>query len=193
MASRDTLPCNTTAGRSPSWTTLASTWRCGPVRGKHGPRPPHPPRYGLPQAMLMDNWGDRSAHAMGISVHHSRPYHPQNSASWASTARLKSELLTGRTFTDLANVPSTPGVTSTTWSAHTMPSTSTPRSADIHPKTFPTRHRLRPRRRAFCGVSGSLIADHWRSREAGRAQTHPNRRRMGRLLLRPTDKNPRPQ
>ena len=39
-----------------------------------------------------------------------------------------------------ANVPSTPGVTSTTWSAHTMPSTSTPRSADAHAsgKTFPT-------------------------------------------------------
>ena len=72
-------------------------------------------RYGLPQAMLMDNgspWGSDSAHPftpltvwlmqLGISVHHSRPYHPQTLGKLERFHRsLKSELLTGRTFTDL--------------------------------------------------------------------------------------------
>ena len=72
-------------------------------------------RYGLPQAMLMDNgspWGSDSAHPftpltvwlmqLGISVHHSRPYHPQTLGKLERFHRsLKSEVLTGRTFTDL--------------------------------------------------------------------------------------------
>ena len=157
-------------------------------------------RYSLPQAMLMDNgspWGSDSAHPftpltvwlmqLGISVHHSRPYHPQTLGKLERFHRsLKSELLTGRTFTDLptANVPSTPGVTSTTWSAHTMPSTSTPRSADTHPvvklSRDPTRHRLRPRRpRAFCGCLRSHLIP-GQTTACGKAFTHK------RVALRPT-------
>ena len=107
-------------------------------------------RYGLPQAMLMDNgspWGSDSAHPftpltvwlmqLGISVHHSRPYHPQTLGKLERFHRsLKSELhlqAAPSPTSPTANVPSTPGVTSTTWSAHTMPWTSTPRSADTRP------------------------------------------------------------
>ena len=72
-------------------------------------------RYGVPQAMLMDNgspWGNASAQPftpltvwlmhLGISVLHSRPYHPQTLGKLERFHRsLKSELLQGRTFTDL--------------------------------------------------------------------------------------------
>ncbi len=72
-------------------------------------------RYGLPQAMLMDNgspWGNDSAQPftpltvwlmqLGINVLHSRPYHPQTLGKLERFHRsLKSELLAGTTFTDL--------------------------------------------------------------------------------------------
>ena len=72
-------------------------------------------RYGLPQAMLMDNgspWGNDSGQPftpltvwlmhLGISVRHSRPYHPQTLGKLERFHRsLKSELLAGRTFADL--------------------------------------------------------------------------------------------
>lgn len=72
-------------------------------------------RYGLPQAMLMDNgspWGNDSGHPytpltvwlmqLGIAVRHSRPYHPQTVGKLERFHRsLKSELLQHRTFTDL--------------------------------------------------------------------------------------------
>lgn len=72
-------------------------------------------RYGLPQAMLMDNgspWGNDSGQPftpltvwlmhLGIAVRHSRPYHPQTVGKLERFHRsLKSELLQGRTFTDL--------------------------------------------------------------------------------------------
>ena len=106
-------------------------------------------RYGLPQAMLMDNgspWGSDSAHPftpltvwlmqLGISVPTADRTIPKHSASWnASTARSRASCLQAAPSptSPTANVPSTPGVTSTTWSAHTMPWTSTPRSADTRP------------------------------------------------------------
>ena len=158
-------------------------------------------RYGLPQAMLMDNgspWGSDSAHPftpltvwlmqLGISVHHSRPYHPQTLGKLERFHRsLKSELLTGRTFTDLptANVPSTPGVTSTTWSAHTMPSTSTPRSADTHPvvklspETLPAIDYAPDDHVRSVDVSGR-ISFQGRPLRVGKAFTHK------RVALRPT-------
>ncbi len=72
-------------------------------------------RYGLPQAMLMDNgspWGNDSAQPftpltvwlmqLGINVLHSRPYHPQTLGKLERFHRsLKSELLAGTSFTDL--------------------------------------------------------------------------------------------
>lgn len=72
-------------------------------------------RYGLPQAMLMDNgspWGNDSGQPftpltvwlmqLGIAVLHSRPYHPQTLGKLERFHRsLKSELLQGRTFADL--------------------------------------------------------------------------------------------
>lgn len=72
-------------------------------------------RYGLPQAMLMDNgspWGNDAGQPytpftvwlmhLGITVRHSRPYHPQTLGKLERFHRsLKSELLQGRTFTDL--------------------------------------------------------------------------------------------
>ena len=72
-------------------------------------------RYGLPQAMLMDNgspWGNDSGQPytpltvwlmhLGISVLHSRPFHPQTLGKLERFHRsLKSELLQGRTFADL--------------------------------------------------------------------------------------------
>jgi len=72
-------------------------------------------RYGLPQAMLMDNgspWGNDSGQPytpltvwlmqLGISVRHSRPYHPQTLGKLERFHRsLKSELLAGTSFTDL--------------------------------------------------------------------------------------------
>ena len=72
-------------------------------------------RYGLPAAMLMDNgapWGNDSAHPftpltvwlmrLGIKVLHSRPYHPQTLGKLERFHRsLKSEVLAGRTFTNL--------------------------------------------------------------------------------------------
>ena len=72
-------------------------------------------RYGLPLAMLMDNgspWGNDTAHPftpltvwlmqLGVNVLHSRPHHPQTLGKLERFHRsLKSEVLTGRTFTDL--------------------------------------------------------------------------------------------
>ena len=72
-------------------------------------------RYGVPQAMLMDNgspWGNDSAQPftpltvwlmqLGISVLHSRPHHPQTLGKLERFHRsLKSEVLAGTTFTDL--------------------------------------------------------------------------------------------
>ena len=72
-------------------------------------------RYGVPQAMLMDNgspWGNDSGQPytpltvwlmhLGINILHSRPYHPQTLGKLERFHRsLKSELLAGRTFTDL--------------------------------------------------------------------------------------------
>ena len=72
-------------------------------------------RYGLPQALLMDNgspWGNDSGQPytpltvwlmhLGINVLHSRPYHPQTLGKLERFHRsLKSELLQHRTFTDL--------------------------------------------------------------------------------------------
>ncbi len=72
-------------------------------------------RYGLPQAMLMDNgspWGNDSGQPftpptiwlmqLGIGIRHSRPYHPQTLGKLERFHRsLKSELLQNRTFTDL--------------------------------------------------------------------------------------------
>ena len=72
-------------------------------------------RYGLPQAMLMDNgspWGNDAGQPytpftvwlmhLGSNVRHSRPYHPQTLGKLERFHRsLKSELLAGRTFSDL--------------------------------------------------------------------------------------------
>ena len=72
-------------------------------------------RYGLPQALLMDNgspWGNDAGQPytpftvwlmqLGISVRHSRPYHPQTLGKLERFHRsLKSELLQHRTFSDL--------------------------------------------------------------------------------------------
>ena len=77
-------------------------------------------RYGLPMSMLMDNgspWGSDSTHPftpltlwliqLGIRVLHSRPYHPQTLGKLERFHRsLKSELLAGRTFMDLAHCQS---------------------------------------------------------------------------------------
>lgn len=74
-------------------------------------------RYGVPQAMLMDNgspWGNDSGQPftpltvwlmqLGIAVIHSRPYHPQTLGKLERFHRsLKGELLAGTTFTDLGH------------------------------------------------------------------------------------------
>ena len=73
-------------------------------------------RYGLPDAMLMDNgspWGDSgggrfTAFAvwllrLGVRVTHGRPYHPQTQGKDERFHRtLKAEVLRGRQFVDLA-------------------------------------------------------------------------------------------
>lgn len=73
-------------------------------------------RYGLPEAMLMDNgapWGDSgggrfTAFAvwllrLGVRVSHGRPYHPQTQGKDERFHRtLKAEVLNGRHFADLA-------------------------------------------------------------------------------------------
>jgi transposase InsO family protein len=73
-------------------------------------------RYGLPNAMLMDNgapWGDSgggpyTAFALwlmrlGVRVTHGRPYHPQTQGKDERFHRtLKAEVLAGRHFADLA-------------------------------------------------------------------------------------------
>jgi Transposase and inactivated derivatives len=73
-------------------------------------------RYGLPDRMTMDNgapWGDGPdtpytpltvwLMRLGIKVGHSRPYHPQTQGKDERFHRsLKAEVLTGRSFCDLA-------------------------------------------------------------------------------------------
>ena len=72
-------------------------------------------RYGLPEAMLMDNgapWGDAGGQPhtvftvwlmqLGIRVAHGRPYHPQTQGKDERFHRtLKAEVLAGRRFADL--------------------------------------------------------------------------------------------
>ena len=72
-------------------------------------------RYGLPEAMLMDNgspWGDAGDQPhtaftvwlmrLGIRVAHGRPYHPQTQGKEERFHRsLKAEVLAGRSFVDL--------------------------------------------------------------------------------------------
>ncbi len=72
-------------------------------------------RYGLPEAMLMDNgspWGDAGDQPhtaftvwlmrLGIRVAHGRPYHPQTQGKEERFHRsLKAEVLAGRSFADL--------------------------------------------------------------------------------------------
>jgi transposase InsO family protein len=73
--------------------------------------------YGLPRRMLMDNgapWGDDREHPwtpltvwllrLGVAVSHGRPYHPQTQGKDERFHRtLNAELLTRRTFADLAD------------------------------------------------------------------------------------------
>jgi transposase InsO family protein len=73
-------------------------------------------RYGLPDAMLMDNgspWGDTNGGRftafsvwllqLGVRVTHGRPYHPQTQGKDERLHRtLKAEVLSGRCFADLA-------------------------------------------------------------------------------------------
>jgi transposase InsO family protein len=73
-------------------------------------------RYGLPDAMLMDNgspWGDSGGGRftafsvwllrLGVRVAHGRPYHPQTQGKDERFHRtLKAEVLSGRHFRDLA-------------------------------------------------------------------------------------------
>ena len=73
-------------------------------------------RYGLPEAMLMDNgapWGDCASRPftsfsvwlmrLGVRVTHGRPYHPQTQGKDERFHRtLKAEVLQGRQFADLA-------------------------------------------------------------------------------------------
>jgi transposase InsO family protein len=72
-------------------------------------------RYGLPDAMLMDNgppWGDAGGPytaftvwlmRLGVRVAHGRPYHPQTQGKDERFHRtLKAEVLAGRHFADLA-------------------------------------------------------------------------------------------
>lgn len=77
-------------------------------------------RYGLPQAMLMDNgspWGDTTTDRwtpltvwllqLGVRVSHGRPYHPQTQGKEERFHRtLKAEVLQGRWFRDLADCQS---------------------------------------------------------------------------------------
>jgi len=76
--------------------------------------------YGMPDTMLVDNgppWGSDFDHPftvltvwliqLGVSVVHSRPYHPQTLGKLERFHRsLKAELLQGRTYTDLAHCQS---------------------------------------------------------------------------------------
>lgn len=71
-------------------------------------------RYGLPRRMTMDNgspWGEPGRYTrfelwlmrIGISVSHSRPYHPQTQGKDERFHRtLKAEVLQGKSFRDLA-------------------------------------------------------------------------------------------
>jgi transposase InsO family protein len=77
-------------------------------------------RYGLPDAMLMDNgapWGDSGGGPwtafgvwllrLGVRVTHGRPYHPQTQGKDERFHRtLKAEVLRGRHFADLASCQS---------------------------------------------------------------------------------------
>lgn len=75
-------------------------------------------RYGLPEAFFVDNgspWGDSSGHVwtklgvwllkLGVTVIHSRPYHPQSRGKNERFHRtLEAEVFTLRRFRDLAEV-----------------------------------------------------------------------------------------
>ena len=109
----------------------------------------------------------------------------------------------------------TPGVTSTTWSASHSPGSTArhPVSADTHPggsrlslETLPATDYAPDDHGALLLILHATIStpahDHsvrlcqsnklFTQRHGSRSD-HPNRRRMGRLLLRPSDKNTRPQ
>ena len=201
MDFRDTLPCNTTAA---PFTLLDDhsrfNRRCGPVptRGKHGDRLTHVfRRYGLPQAMLMDNgWGiipllpspSGSCNWASACTTADRTI-PKHSASWnASTARSRA-LQAPSPTSPTANVPSTPGVTSTTC-AHTMPWTSTPRSADTRPVVdlSPRPWTTPPTTTCVLWMSPVAYADRvWE--KPSRISGSRSDGRMGRLLLRQRDLN----
>ena len=131
---------------------------------------PHVRRYGLPQAMLMDNgspWGsDNSPHRLahlGISVHHSRPYHPQTLQTGTLPPLTEERSSYRSQFTDLPHCQraSTPGVTSTTWSAHTMPWTSTTShtpSGRPFPEALPTIDYAPDDHVQFCGCLRSHLS-----------------------------------
>ena len=151
--SRDTLPCNTTAAIRFLDDHSRKQGNTVQDRLTHVFR-----RYGLPQAMLMDNgspWGSDSAHPfttvwlmqLGIRCTQRRTI-PKHS-SWNGS--LKSELL--RTFTDL------PHCQRGTWRLlQCGPRRHQPHARNLSPRPCPP---LRPRRpRAFCGC---LLASHSRA------------------------------